>query len=343
MITQLPLPKHYSPDKVGKIWPVEYEKRAQDAYLWAKKNNLKAAANDRVKVGLMIIDGQITFCVPGFELFVAGRSGNGAVEDNIRLTEFIYRNLSVITGIDATMDTHRSMQIFHAIWLVDDNGNHPGPYSEISLKDVSSGHWKVNPAVVPVLPGINYAWLQDQLLDYCRQLEKAGKYKLTIWPYHAMLGGISHALVPSLHEAMFFHTHTRSAEANYEIKGGNPVTENYSVLRPEVLVSLKQPIAQKNTAFIKKLMSYDILAVAGQAKSHCLAWTIDDLLNEIAQTDPKLAQKVYLLEDCTSPVVVPGIVDHTDNANAAFSRFVKSGMHVVRSTDPIDSWPGVKL
>ncbi len=51
--------------------------------------------------------------------------------------------------------------------------------------------------------------------------------------------------------------------------------------------------------------------------------------------------KVYLLEDCTSPVVVPGN-DFTDQANAAFKRFAEAGMHVVRSTDPMEAWPQMK-
>ena len=59
--------------------------------------------------------------------------------------------------------------------------------------------------------------------------------------------------------------------------------------------------------------------------------------------DPKLCKKVYLVEDCTSPVVVPGVIDFTDQANAAFARFQQAGMHVVKSTDPIDTWPGVEL
>jgi nicotinamidase-related amidase len=53
-----------------------------------------------------------------------------------------------------------------------------------------------------------------------------------------------------------------------------------------------------------------------------------------------LAQKVYLLEDCTSPVVVPGVADFSEQADAAFARFAEAGAHVVRSTDPIASWPG---
>jgi len=47
---------------------------------------------------------------------------------------------------------------------------------------------------------------------------------------------------------------------------------------------------------------------------------------------------VYLLEDCTSPVVVPGVVDYTEQADEAFQRFAASGMHLVKSTQPLDSW-----
>jgi nicotinamidase-related amidase len=116
------------------------------------------------------------------------------------------------------------------------------------------------------------------------------------------------------------------------------------VLGPEVLEGPDgEPIAQKNTKFIEKLLQFDAVIIAGQAKSHCVAWTIDDLLEGIAVRDERLAEKVYLLEDCTSPVVIPGVVDYTDEANAAFQRFADAGMHVVHSTDPLDSWPGIRL
>jgi len=100
-------------------------------------------------------------------------------------------------------------------------------------------------------------------------------------------------------------------------------------------------IAGENRGFVETLLDYDLVVVAGQAKSHCLAWTIEDLLGDMRQRDPELARKVYLLEDCTSPVVIPGAVDFTEPADAAFARFAEAGMHVVRSTDPITEWPGV--
>jgi nicotinamidase-related amidase len=52
---------------------------------------------------------------------------------------------------------------------------------------------------------------------------------------------------------------------------------------------------------------------------------------------------VYLLEDCTSPVVVAGVMDYTERANAAFQRFADAGMHIVKSTDPIRGWRGIGL
>src|SRR3712207_3764505 len=97
---------------------------------------------------------------------------------------------------------------------------------------------------------------------------------------------------------------------------------------------------RSNTGLIDKLLTFDAVVVAGQAKSHCIAWTIDDLLEEEAAGE-RLAERTYLLEDCTSPVVVPGVVDYTDEADAAFERYAAAGMHVVRSVDPIGSWPGL--
>lgn len=338
---ELPLPPHYDPKKVGEVWRVPYDQHSQAAAAWAKEHGIRPAAEDQFKIGLILIDVQNTFCIPGYELFVAGRSGQGAVDDNQRLCEFTYRNLGAITQITATLDTHRATQIFHPVFLVNKAGEHPTPYTMITYEDVKSGRWKFNRAISFSL-GIDPEYGQRMLEHYTYMLKMRLKYDLTIWPYHAMLGGIGHALVPAVEEAVFFHTQARLSQADFEIKGENPLTEHYSAIGPEVLTGPDgERIAQKNSKFIQKLQEFDIVAVTGQAKSHCLAWTIDDLLEEIRLVDEKLVEKVYLMEDCTSPVVVPG-ADFTDDANAAFERFQRAGMHVVRSTDPIATWPNVK-
>ncbi|UCD87169.1 MAG: hypothetical protein JSV01_05235 [Desulfobacterales bacterium] len=151
-------------------------------------------------------------------------------------------------------------------------------------------------------------------------------------------------MVSAVEEAIFFYGIARYCPPDFQVKGSNPFTENYSVISPEVLEDAQgNQIAEKNARFVRALLEFDAVIIAGQAKSHCVAWTIDDLLSEIGTLDKKLAKKVYLLEDCTSPVVIPGVVDYTDEANAAFQRFSDAGMHVFRSTDALESWSGIAL
>ena len=123
------------------------------------------------------------------------------------------------------------------------------------------------------------------------------------------------------------------------MKGDNPLTEHYSMLGPggDGGTGRRAPRGL-NTALIEKLLDFDAVVVAGQAKSHCVAWTIDDLLED-ESIRGRLAERTYLLEDCTSPVVVPGAVDYTDEADAAFERYAAAGMHVVQSTTPMEQWP----
>ncbi len=335
---ELPVPPHFQPQKVGEVWKVAYEKMAAAALQWRDRHHLRPAARDNKKICLLAIDVQNTFCIPGFELFVGGRSGSGAVEDNRRLCEFIYRNMQRISQIFATMDTHQAAQIFHSFFFVDANGNHPAPMTMISAADIAAGKWRFNAALSEQI-GRTPEFMEKYLRHYTRKLEQSGKYALTIWPYHAMLGGIGHALVSAFEEAMFFHAIARENQPEIVQKGSHPLTEHYSAFKPEVSRDAEgNLLVGKNEALFRKLMAFDAIIIAGQAKSHCVAWTVSDLLESIRDEDPKLARKVYLLDDCASAVCVPGVVDFTDDAESAYQRFADAGMHVVRSTDAIESW-----
>ncbi len=339
----LPVPPHFKPDSTAKIWRVPYQLRAASALEWAQQHHLKPAARDTSRVALLLVDVQNTFCIPEFELYVAGRSGTAAVDDNRRLCDFIYRNLDVLTRIYPTMDTHQAIQIFHSVFLINDRGEHPEPFTLVSVDDIDRGVWQFNTLVAESLD-IDPAYGREYLRHYTCQLKAGRKYDLTIWPYHAMLGGIGHALVSAVEEAVFFHGIARYSLPSFQVKGDNAFTENYSALSPEVTEDERgRRIAEKNTALLQSLADYDVVIIAGQAKSHCVAWTIADLLNDIDRSANNLVDKVYILEDCTSPVVIPGVVDYTDQADAAFRRFADAGMHIVRSTDPLGDWPGIAL
>jgi hypothetical protein len=104
-------------------------------------------------------------------------------------------------------------------------------------------------------------------------------------------------------------------------------------------------IAEKNTLFVEKLIDNDVVIIAGQAASHCVKSTIEDMLGHI---EPSLVRKVYILRDCMSSVTVPDparpgqfLFDFTPDAEEALNRFADAGMHVVESTTPILEWPGV--
>ncbi len=338
---QLPVPDHFDPEALTSAWKVAYEERAAEAERWTAEHGIPPAAHDRTRVCLVAVDVQNTFCLPDFELFVGGSSGKGAVDDNRRLCEFLYRNLGAITTIVPTLDSHQALQIFHSLFLVDEEGSHPAPMTQVTAAQVREGHWRVDPRAADAV-GMTPSEADRYLAHYTASLEASGKFSLTIWPYHAMLGGLGHALVSSLEEAIFFHSVARFARVGFEIKGSNPLTEHYSVLGPEVTEGPDgREIAKHNEPLVETLLAFDVVIIAGQAKSHCVAWTIDDLLRGIDRRDRELARRVYLLEDCTSPVVVPGVVDYSESADLAFERFSQAGMHIVRSTTPINEWPDI--
>jgi nicotinamidase-related amidase len=211
----------------------------------------------------------------------------------------------------------------------------------VSAQDIAEKRWKFNNILAEDM-GVSPEYGQSMLEYYTKQLEQKGKFNLTIWPYHAMLGGIGHALVSSIEEAVFFHTISRYSRPDFEIKGTYPFTEHYSAIGPEVLQGPKgEKLGDKSDKILRKVQDHDAVIFAGQAKSHCVAWTINDLLAQIRARDAKLVNKVYLLEDCTSPVVVPGAIDYTDQADVDFRGFEEAGMHVVQSTEQISTWPGI--
>jgi nicotinamidase-related amidase len=343
--TDLPLPAFYDP-RSAERWSHAPDQQALFAAAagFRKQHAIKPAAADRQSVHLCLIDVQKDFCFPEGSLFVAGRSGRGAVDDSRRIAEFVYRNLGAITDITATMDTHFAYQIFFASFWVTADDQPVAPHREITTAQIDAGEVRPNPAVAKWLCGGNYPWLLSQVRFYCETLEKAGKYRLYLWPPHCLLGSDGHALAGVVHEARLFHSYVRSAQSWVEVKGGNPLTENYSVMQPEVLVRHDgQPLAQKNTSFLRTLLAADAVIIAGQAASHCVKSSIDDILGEIVATDPALAKKVHLLTDCMSAVTVPDgrggfVADFTGEADAALARFAAAGMKLVKSTDRLSAW-----
>ncbi|MGE5182084.1 MAG: nicotinamidase [Acidobacteriota bacterium] len=343
--TPLPIPPFFDPDDAADWSHRPDAAQVQTAAAtWRTQHRVTPAASDETRVHLLLIDVQKDFCFPEGSLYVAGRSGRGAIDDSRRIAEFIYVNLGSLTDITTTLDTHLAYQIFFPSFWLDKADKPLAAFRTITADEIAAGEVRPNPAMAKWLCGGNYTWLCKQVQHYCRELERAGKYQLYLWPPHCLLGSDGHALAGVVHEARLFHAFARTSQSHVEVKGGNPLTENYSVLRPEVLSRFDgAALAQRNTQFVQTLLAADAVVIAGQAASHCVKSTIDDLLGEIAAQDPALASKVFLLTDCMSAVTVPDgnggfAADFTPQAEAALQRFADAGMHLVKSTDPIEDW-----
>jgi nicotinamidase-related amidase len=319
----MPLPTHYDARNVREIYVERAGLIAEVAAEFSRTHAVPPASQDKLRIAAFGIDCQVGFAIPGASLFVPG-----AVEDTTRTVEWLYRNLDRITQVAFSLDTHRVFQIFHPAWWIDDDGKHPAPFTAISLADVRQGRWR--PIAHPA-----------ECLEYVKQLEKTGKYTLVVWPYHTLLGGVSHALVPALMEASMFHALVRQAQTHFETKGTHAMTESYSVLAPEVRELGGKSVGTFNAAFFRMLMDFDRVYVFGQAKSHCVLSTLRDMQEHIQSTDPSLMEKIYLLEDATSPVPAPALdplppeLDFPRVADRAFDALRAAGMHLVTTRDPI--------
>lgn len=348
-LRELPIPPHFDPRHAGR-WDYAPNQAAlfDQALEWSRQHVVPPAGEAPFDFHLLLVDMQKDFCFPQGSLYVGGRSGTGAVVDSRRIAEFVYRNLANIKNITATMDTHFAIQVFFPSFWVGPDGRHLAAHTLVTSDDVRSGRARPNPAVAWWLSGGDYDWLARQALHYCEELERTGRYTLYLWPPHCIVGSDGHALAGVIHEARMFHSYARGVQSWTEIKGDSPLTESYSVLGPEVLAGHdEQPIGRKDVELLETLLAADVVAVAGEASSHCVKSTVEDLLAETLARDPALARKVYVLADCTSAVAIPDgrggfVADFTPQAEEALRRFAEQGGHIVRSTDPIESWPDIE-
>jgi len=344
--TPLPLPAHFRPEHAASFaYQPDPGALLESAATFREAHGVRPASGDRERVRLLLVDVQKDFCFPEGSLFVAGRSGTGALEDNRRVAEFIYRNLDRLTELMATLDTHHPVQIFFPAFWQDASGRPLSAHRTVSVADVTSGSVRPDPALAATLTGGDVEALEAQALHYVRELERAGRYTLYLWPPHCLLGTDGHALVGVIQEARLFHTFVRHAHNPLVTKGEHPFTENYSVLRPEVLTRPDgSALAEPDHALLEVLLRSDRLIICGEAASHCVRSTVDDLLEAIRARDATLASRVYLLTDCMSPVAVPDgkggfLSDFTAETEAALQRYAEAGMHLVESTTPMSEWP----
>ncbi len=272
----------------------------------ADEEELCPSNQDRERVLFLGIDVQQDFMDHG-ALGVPGAHG-----DVERMTRFIYDYMEKISNIAVSMDTHTPHQIFHPCWWIDENGEHPAPYTVITLQDLDQGKYRalINP---------------QASREYVKHLEQDAKKALCVWTYHCIQGTTGAALENQFANMVYFHSVAKKAVVQRLVKGQDPMSEMYGIIRPEYDTK-----GYMNLDFLNKLERFDKVIIAGEAKSHCVLESMKQIL-EYYETRPEVTEKVYVLEDCMSSI--PGYEDMADQAFEEFRRRYR--IHLVKSTDGI--------
>ena len=283
---------------------------------------------------LLLVDVQKDFH-PGGSLAIPT-----ADRDAERIADLIRAHSGEIDRIVATLDTHQKLHIAHpAVWWSADGTKHPDPFTIITAEDVRAGIWKprddwqipagsLDPAV---FAGDNICTVQDEsgnldltkyCLEYATRLEAAGRFQICIWPEHCLIGSAGHGLVDTVRQAVNEWSEKTGRSVEWVWKGQNLLTEMYSALAADVPVTTDTAF---NHSLQASLEQSDRLLVCGQAMSHCVNYTLRDIVGKWPE---KRVSDIVLLQDCAS--AVPGF----EPAAAIFINDMEAaGVQIKASTD----------
>lgn len=257
------------------------------------------------RILLLIIDMQHDFCSPEGSLYV-----EGSENDTSRLAKFISKNEDQIDQIILTQDSHNVVDISHPVFWEDKEGNHPEPFTHISLKKVLGSLWRPR-------------FQKGKAVEYIRKLENQGEFPHTIWPEHCIIGSKGAAITDQIMEPVKAWAR-KGRFYDIIVKGTHPLTEHFGALKANVPVP-GAPETHLNAGLVDKLVHADIIYIAGEAKSHCVAVTIKQMIHLSG-----LARKLRIMEDCMSDV--------TGFETLALNIYDKArddGARFVSSADPI--------
>lgn len=263
----------------------------------AEAEHLSLLKDDSVKRLFLGIDMQNDFAIGG-SMAVEGSAG-----DVERATRFIYNNIRYISGVMLTMDWHSKEQIFHKCWWEDSRGNEPAPYTVIAYNDVITGKWRT---VVGDM---------KKTLKTLKGLEEAGNKNLCVWPYHCIGDTVGAELENEFAKMVYFYSAVRMRDPIIIKKGMDPYSEMYGFIKPEF-----SETNYVNVEALDKLEEYDEIYVAGWALNYC----VGDSVRQIIDERPHLAERIIVLEDCTSAI---------GSGEEMTNKLKKRGIRFSKSTD----------
>ena len=236
------------------------------------------------RIRMLVIDPQNDF----MDLDGAALPVGGAQADMQRLVGFMDAMSQRISELVVTLDSHASVGIERTSFWVTCEGVEVEPFTAITAAQAQRGVYAArNPA------------LRAQAIGYLERLEAIAARTLIAWPVHCVLGTWGHNIAQPLAARIAQWERQTFGRCEKLLKGLNPMTEQYSAFRAEVPLD-DDPRTGNNDALMARLAAGDeLLVVAGEALSHCVAASGEDML---AQMDDARLRNTVFLVDCMSPV-----------------------------------------
>ena len=236
---------------------------------------------------LLIIDPQNDFCDEHPDGFLPALAVKGASQDLLRLKQFIEKELSFFDEISVTLDSHSSFAIERPAFWKNKDGSDVMPFTFISFEDFKNG---------------TYVLAEPQVESRVSQtLSNLGG--IFIWPTHCVIGSKGHGVFEPLLQGLSKWETARFKQVSYFIKGEYPFTEHFGIFEAEFVFN-DIPKTQYNEELYQKLTqnSDQEIYIAGQALSHCVAKSTRQLVYKMIDTNQKIKNRVFLLENCMSNV-----------------------------------------
>jgi nicotinamidase-related amidase len=272
--------------------------------------------------------------------------GKGGKSDSANIIKLIQKKApaAVYVSLDTHTPTHIGHQAF---WQPegDPNGEGPAVGSQFVVNEgkVAVANLGVFTYYEPRSTGDDAkdADLKKWVVQYVQALTGGvgggEKFSPCIWPNHCLEGSAGHAVYPELKAALDALT----CPVEYHVKGQNEATEMYSIFKAELPVegnasdsvkmlyrgkreqintdskigTLKSDVEDHanlktdfNEGLYNSLVANNLpIVVCGEALSHCVKWSTNDLVSKKNGDDKYKSIPVILLEDASSVVNLEGV------------------------------------
>jgi nicotinamidase-related amidase len=239
-----------------------------------------------MKTHLFIIDPQNDFC----DIPLAALPVTGANADLLRLADFVQQQALKLEHITLTLDSHASVAVERTTFWQTATGASVAPFTFITAEELLARKYTPrNPSLIPAVQAM------------LAQLAERGRPGLVVWPVHCVTGTWGHNVHSTLADQLQAWEFSRQRVVRKVLKGEYPLSEHFGAFEADAPAHGVTSTHFNMGLALALTQGTDLLLLAGEASSHCVAASFDQLARYLSSC-PGPQPRMVLLRDCMSPV-----------------------------------------